>query len=127
MAALTGLFGAETERRMALRHAVMIGAHGDQRRALRLLTTASAAVYFNDERHVGLVRDLSATGLFVYSDFTPAIDTELKLTIQLSRDDKKTALFICQGKVVRVESSINGAAIGIAVKFQEASISQDAK
>ena len=127
MAALTGLFGAETERRMALRHAVMIGTHGEQRRALRLLTTASAVVYMNNERHVGLVRDLSSTGLFVYSDFTPAIGTELKLTIQLSRDEKKTSLFICKGKVVRVEDSRNGAAVGMAVKFEEASITQDAQ
>lgn len=125
MAALTGLFGAETERRMALRHAVMLGTHGEQRRALRLLTTAPAVVYMDGERHIGLVRDLSASGLFVYSDFTPALDTELSLTIRLSRDEKKTAVFVCKGIVVRVEDSKNGAAVGIAVKFEEASISQD--
>lgn len=122
MAALTGLFGAETERRMALRHAVMLGTHGEQRRALRLLTTAPAVVYAGGERHVGLVRDLSASGLFVYSDFTPATDTELRLTIRLSRDDKKTSLFICKGTVVRVEDSRNGAAVGIAVRFEEGQI-----
>ncbi len=127
MAALTGLFGAETERRMALRHAVMIGTHGEQRRALRLLTTAPAVIYLEGERHIGLVRDLSSTGLFVYSDFAPALDAELKLTIQLSRDDKKTSLFICKGNVVRVENSGIGAAIGIAVRFSEASISGEEK
>lgn len=127
MAALTGLFGQETERRMALRHAVMIGTHGEQRRALRLLTTAPAVVYMNGERHIGLVRDLSATGLFVYSDFAPPTGTELNLTIQLSRDEEKTSLFVCKGKVVRVEDSRNGAAVGIAVKFEEACISRDEK
>jgi hypothetical protein len=127
MAALTGLFGPETERRTALRHAVMIGTHGEQRRSLRLLTTAPAVIYINGERHIGLVRDLSATGLFAYSDFTPEINAELKLTIQLSRDDKKTAVFVCKGKVMRVENSRNGAAVGIAVKFEEAGISQDGK
>ncbi len=122
MAALTGLFGAETERRMALRHAVMIGTHGEQRRALRLLTTAAAVVYMNGERHIGLVRDLSATGLFVYSDFTPSLDTELNLSIRLSRDEKKTAVFVCKGIVVRVEDSRNGAAVGIAIRFDEGQI-----
>lgn len=125
MAALTGLFGAETERRMALRHAVMLGTHGEQRRALRLLTTAPAVIYMDGERHVGLVRDLSASGLFVYSDFTPAIDTELQLTIRLSSDDKKTSLFICKGTVVRVEDSNKGAAVGIALQFGEGEIVSD--
>ena len=118
MAALTGLFGGESERRMTLRHAVMLGTHGEQRRSLRLLTTAPAIVFAGGERHIGLVRDLSSTGLFVYSDFAPAAGTELKLTIRLARDNKKSALFLCTGKVVRIEDSVNGAAVGIAVKFE---------
>lgn len=118
MAALTGLFGTETEHRMALRHAVMLGTHGEQRRALRLLTTAPAVVFTNGNRHVGLVRDLSATGLFVYSDFTPAPGAELKLTIRLSHEKNKTAVFLCTGRVVRVENSRNGAAVGIGLKFE---------
>jgi len=125
MAALTGLFGPETEQRMALRHAVMLGTHGEQRRALRLLTTAPAVIHMSKERHVGLVRDLSATGLFVYSDFTPAIGAELKLTIRLSQDEKKTSLFICRGSVVRVEDSRNGAAVGIAIRFEEGQVVSD--
>jgi len=126
MAALTGLFGTETEQRMALRHAVMLGTHGEQRRALRLLTTAPAVIHMANERHVGLVRDLSATGLFVYSDFTPPIGAELQLTIRLSQDDKKTSLFVCKGNVVRVEDSRNGAAVGIAIRFEEGQIVSDA-
>jgi PilZ domain-containing protein len=118
MAALSGLFGAETERRMALRHAVMIGTHGEQRRALRLLTTAPAVVFADGQRHIGLVRDLSSTGLFVYSDFTPELGTELKLTIRFSRDKNKTAIFICTGRVVRVEEGRNGAAVGMGLKFE---------
>jgi hypothetical protein len=118
MAALTGLFGAETERRMALRHAVMLGTHGEQRRALRLLTTAPAVVLMDGERHIGLVRDFSATGLFVYSDFTPVQGTELKLTIRFSQNKNKTAVFLCTGKVVRVEDSRNGAAVGIGLRFE---------
>jgi hypothetical protein len=118
MAALTGLFGTESEQRMALRHAVMLGTHGEQRRALRLLTTAPAIIFVDDERHIGLVRDLSTTGLFVYSDFSPATGTELKMTIRLARDKNKSALFLCTGIVVRIEDSHNGAAVGIAVKFE---------
>jgi hypothetical protein len=97
---------------------VMLGTHGEQRRALRLLTTAPAIIFVEDERHIGLVRDLSSTGLFVYSDFAPAPGTELKMTIRLARDKNKSALFLCTGIVVRIEDSHNGAAVGIAVKFE---------
>jgi PilZ domain len=117
MAALTALYGAENERRMALRHAVMLGTHGEQRRGIRLLTTAPAVMHHSEERHVGLVRDLSSTGLFVYSDFTPRIGTELKITVRLSRDNHKTAVFVCKGTVVRVEGSRNGSAVGIGIHF----------
>src|SRR6185369_83100 len=91
---------------------------GEQRRALRLLTTAPAVVLMDGERHIGLVRDLSATGLFVYSDFTPKLGTELKLTIRLSRDKNRTAVFLCSGKVVRVEASNKGVAVGIALQLE---------
>jgi hypothetical protein len=103
---------------MALRHALMLGTHGEQRRGIRLLTTAPAVMHFDDERHVGLVRDLSSTGLFVYSDFNPTLGAELKITIRLSTDKNKSAVFLCSGKVVRVEDSNNGSAVGIGVSFE---------
>ena len=118
MAALTGMYGAESDQRMSLRHAVMLGTHGEQRRALRLLTTAPAIIFLEDERHIGLVRDLSSTGLFVYSDFSPTPGTELKMTIRISREKNKSTLFLCTGKVVRIENSHNGAAVGIGLKFE---------
>jgi len=118
MAALTGLYGSESNQRMSLRQAVMLGTHGEQRRALRLLTTAPAIIFLEDERHIGLVRDLSSTGLFVYSDFAPTPGTELKLTIRITREKNKTTLFLCTGKVVRIEDSNNGAAVGIGLKFE---------
>jgi hypothetical protein len=127
MAALTGLFGAEAECRMALRHAVMLGTHGEQRRALRTLTTSPAVVLMDGKRHIGLVRDLSSTGLFVYSDFTPARGTDLKFTIRISREKNKCSEFLCSGRVVRVEDSRKGAAVGIAVKFEEEDASIDSE
>lgn len=118
MAALTGLYGAETERRMALRHAVMLGTHGEQRSATRLLTTAPAVIYLDGQRHVGLVRDLSDSGLFVYSDFAPADGAQLKITVQLGHTKTKTFAFVCAGRVVRTEQAHTGAATGIAVEFE---------
>lgn len=119
MGALTGLFTDETDRRMSLRHAVMLGTHGEQRSSLRLLTTAPAVIHVNGERHVGLVRDLSSTGLFVYSDFTPELGAEMKITIRLAREKNKNMVFLCSGEAVRVEDARNGSAVGIGVNFAQ--------
>jgi len=118
MAALTGLYGDETERRMALRHAVMMGTHGEQRSALRLLTTAPAVIQSDGERHIGLVRDLSSTGLFIYSDFTPELGTKLEITIRMAQEKNKSLIFLCTGTVVRKEDARNGSAVGIGVQFE---------
>jgi hypothetical protein len=119
MAALSAMYGKENEQRMTLRQAVMLGTHGEQRRGgPRLLTTAPAVMHLNEERHIGLVRDLSSTGLFVYSDFNPSVGDELKITVRLSKDKNKSAVFLCTGKVVRVEDSCNGSAVGIGVSFE---------
>ena len=119
MAALSAMYGTETEQRMALRQAVMLGTHGEQRRGPRLLTTAPAVMHLNEERHIGLVRDLSSTGLFVYSDFNPSVGDELRITVRLSGDKNESAVFLCTGKVVRVEDSCNGSAVGIGVRFED--------
>ena len=119
MAALTGLFGDETERRMALRHAVMLGTHGEQRTSLRLLTTAPAVIHVSGERHIGLVRDLSSTGLFVYSDFAPDPGAELRLTIRIASEKQKSLIFLCTGKAVRIEDAHNGSAVGIGIRLAQ--------
>jgi hypothetical protein len=122
MAALTGLFRDETERRKTLRNAVMIGTHGEQRAALRLLTTAPAVVRANEERHVGLVRDLSSTGLFLYSDFAPSMGAELSITVRLQAEETHSKILQCTGSVVRVEDSRNGSAVGIGIQFEEETV-----
>ncbi len=104
----------------------MLGRHGEQRSAIRLLTTAQAVVYHEDERHIGLVRDLSSNGLFIYSDFTPELGTELKITVRLAREKEQSQVLPCAGKVVRVESPDEGAAVGLAVRLEAADEAQRA-
>ena len=85
----------------------LVGA-GERRSAKRHLVVHTSTIYWGDRRHVGLIRDVSRNGLFVYSDFAPAIGEELH--IRLRR-------ISCSGTVVRVESKPAGAAIGIAIRI----------
>jgi len=72
-------------------------------------------VYLRDQRHVGLIRDISATGLFAYSDFTPEIGDGVRVVLT-ERTEGGTKTISCSGVVVRVESKAAGAATGIAVQ-----------
>ena len=89
----------------------------DERRAHRYLITASADIEHDSGKHVGLVRDLSATGMFVYSNFRPSCGDELQLQIGLWNLGAEKIAITCRGKVVRVEQPASGAAIGIAISI----------
>jgi hypothetical protein len=91
------------------------GNHPNQRQSSRKLVVAPCVLYFHDRRHVGLIRDISSSGLFAYSDFQPALGETLRIVIT-QRDDFSNATVSCHGEVVRVESKATGAATGIAVK-----------
>jgi len=99
------------------RNAIAYPLQPDQRRATRYLITASADIKHDSGKHVGLVRDLSATGLFVYSNFKPSCGDELQLQIGLWNLTAEKIAVTCRGKVVRVEQPASGAAIGIAISI----------
>jgi hypothetical protein len=88
----------------------------NQRQSVRKLVVAPCVVYFQEQRHVGLIRDISSGGLFAYSDFQPELGEKLRIVIT-KRDDFADATLACYGEVVRVELKITGAAIGIALKI----------
>jgi hypothetical protein len=87
----------------------------NQRQSIRRLVVAPCLVYFHDRRHVGLIRDISSSGLFAYSDFQPMLGETLRIVIT-QRDDFSSATVSCSGEVVRVETQPEGAATGIALK-----------
>jgi hypothetical protein len=60
----------------------------------------------------GILRDISAGGIFFYSNFRPALGTNIDFCLHLK--DKKIS---GRGEVVRVEQHVPGAAIGVAVKI----------
>jgi len=115
---VSGRFGHESSHR---RYALMRGSQRDERRARRYLAMLPVVIRSHNsaQQHVGLIRDLSGSGLFVYSDFEPAYGTVLELLVRVSRTQSKTARVRCLGKVVRVEKGTHGAAVGIALEIQE--------
>jgi PilZ domain len=64
--------------------------------------------------HVAIVRDVSATGIFFYSDFKPPLGAGLTLTVDNRTSGGNTRIRF-EGKVVRVEQVRVGAAPGIAL------------
>jgi hypothetical protein len=119
MAARRGAFEIETGRKLDRGQALMAGKQREQRTAIRVFVTVPVEIYADGVRHVGLVRDVSGKGLFVYSDFQPACGATLRFTLQLPKNTVKHVAVDCRGKVVRVEAASSGAAIGIAVAVEE--------
>jgi PilZ domain len=97
----------------------MIGTQREERSEVRFLTTVPVVIYAGNERHVGLVRDFSPKGLFVYSDFEPDCGAKLSFTLRVRKPTVKQVVVNCRGNVVRVERAGLGAAIGIAVAVEE--------
>lgn len=113
----TAKIAEPSERRSAL----MKGAQADQRQALRFFVTAATKVKSSPDgrEHVGLVRDLSGNGLFVYSDFEPEYGTRIEVILRTSKMRPRYVCIACRGTVVRVEPRSTGTAIGIAVAVDE--------
>lgn len=67
----------------------------------------------------GIVRDISASGIFFYSNFKPSL--EMNLDFNLTLKEKQIA---GSGQVVRIEEGSAGAAIGIALKIVDSNFDQ---
>lgn len=93
-----------------------VGERREHRISIRTLIVASGTVYFRENRHVGLIRDISREGLFVYTDFKPNIGDTLRVVVN-GRNEASDQPVTCTGTVVRVESKATGAAVGIALKI----------
>ena len=70
--------------------------------------------------NVSLVKDVSARGVFFYSDFVPVIGDHLDFVIEYLRGKDRVRLHF-KGAVVRVERSLPGSVPGIAVSFRSQS------
>src|SRR5947209_19641885 len=69
-----------------------------------------------DGDHTAIVRDLSAEGIFLYSNFKPEVGSDIALTFSRRVGEDVVKIFT-HAKVVRVQQLVAGAAPGIAAKF----------
>lgn len=99
---------------------VMRGTLDQRRSSVRIHVPLPAEIVCpgsNDQRHPGLVRDISATGAYFFSNLTPEVGCEIALDFVFPTAGKRIKL-TCQGVVVRVEPSARGGATGTAMAFR---------
>ncbi len=99
----------------------MLNALADERDTSRSFLGAGMVLMLKDgdpRPHAGLMRDVSDTGMFFYSDISPACGSELHFEFKLSQGGTDSVWLACQGRVVRVEQPTPGAAVGVAISVQ---------
>ena len=93
----------------------------DQRRScmrIRLAVPAEVTCPGSySEQRTALVRDISTSGAFFYSNFTPELDSNITIDFVFPVVERRMKV-TCHGVVVRVEPSSTGGATGIAMQFR---------
>ena len=90
-----------------------------QRNALRAFVGLPAWLTIDRDdgsEHVAFVRDISARGIFFYSDVEVAEGNQLTFVLEYLHSNNRIRLHL-KGRVVRVEQPTPTSAIGIAVAF----------
>ena len=73
-------------------------------------------------KHLALIRDVSASGVFFYCNLDPPMGTDLTVAFTMPGAEGYVEV-LCQGKVVRREEYPVGAAMGIAARLYRQEIS----
>jgi hypothetical protein len=99
--------------------AVMLDMVPQRRSIPRVLVHRAAWLTFksaSQHEHVGLVKDISAKGVYFYSDFFPVVGDDLDFVVEYLSGSDRVRLHL-KGAVVRVERSVPGCAPGTAISF----------
>jgi hypothetical protein len=75
----------------------------------------SVSFFCSGQRRLGLVRDIGDGGMYLYSDFAPAIGQRIDVTLSSGFGSAARSTSF-SGTVIRVLSPCAGAATGIAIK-----------
>jgi hypothetical protein len=100
------------------RNGVLYGNYPNERLEPRGLVVLPVVVRAEAEECVGLLRDISQTGMFFYCSLSPAVGSDIEVLIRPSVADPSVAVR-CRCKVVRVETNLPGAATGVGVAIGE--------
>jgi hypothetical protein len=90
---------------------VMLNPRCNRRGNSRSLLVLPVSIALGYSRHQGVIRDISASGMFLYSDFTAPIGAEIELKVSSPTAGARPAIY--RAIVVRVMSGVTGAAVGI--------------
>ncbi len=100
------------------RNGVLYDGYPNRRLELRGICVLSLKVRTGERENVGLLRDISQTGMFFYCSLNPAVGSQIEVTIRPSMADSRIVVR-CRCRVVRIEASVPGAATGVGVAIQE--------
>ena len=113
---------------LSMNRANLMMQHGmvEQRSTVRTPVCISGTVSWRGNNElIALVRDVSDSGVFFYSNFAekhyPDLGQDLTLNFAMDRGDKKVEMR-CRGRVVRMVRFPTGAATGVAVKLDRAEV-----
>jgi hypothetical protein len=90
----------------------------NQRLEPRGLAVMPAVIRADGQENVGLLRDISQTGMFFYCSLNPPVGSKVEVLLRPSAADPAVAVR-CRCRVVRTEPSRAGAATGIGVAIEE--------
>ncbi len=96
-------------------------ASSDQRCERRRLVHAAGTISTepDDQEHVAWIKDLTNSGLCLFTRYRPEIGMRVRVTLSNGRLDPKLPRDYC-GKVIRVQEFGENAALAVAVLFTEA-------
>ena len=100
------------------RNGVLFGSYPNQRLEPRGIAVLPVAVRAHGQECVGLLRDISQTGMFFYCSLSPAVGSDIEVVIRPSVADTSVAVR-CRCRVVRIEATLPGAATGVGVAIEE--------
>ncbi len=107
---------------------VMRNIHVEQRAAERRPVCVSAMVSCTEphcQDKIGLIRDMSDSGIFFYSNIAPEMGSDVILTFNIPSSDRQSFTapagggVVCRGTVVRLVKTAAGAATGVAIELEE--------
>jgi hypothetical protein len=95
---------------------VMLNLRCNRREKSRTLLILPVSIGVGYTQHQGIIRDISASGMFLFSDFTPPIGAEIELNLKPPTSTKYPRLTY-RAIVVRVTAGVAGAAIGMGLSL----------
>jgi hypothetical protein len=107
-----------SESEIVRRNGVLHGTYPNQRLEERGLAVLPVVVRREADESVGLLRDISQTGMFFYSSLKLAVGSEIEVVIRPTAADPSVTVR-CRCRVVRIENSVPGAATGAGVAIEE--------